>query len=72
MSIPNYIAKTIRLKPEVTKIFDDLEEWLDYCRFNLIKYDPRDLYRSPEYRAFKGGRNYKSKHGNKPHWNNRR
>lgn len=32
-------------QPEIQKIFDDLEEYLDYCRFSLCKYDPKDLYR---------------------------
>lgn len=52
MAQPAYIQKTLRMKPEVSKIFDDLEDWLDYCRFNLINYDPRDLYKSKEYREF--------------------
>lgn len=52
MAQPAYIQKTLIMKPEVSKIFDDLEAWLDYCRFNLIKYDPKDLYKSKEYREF--------------------
>ena len=52
MAIPAYIQKTLRLKPEVNKIFDDLEAWLDHCRLNLINYDPKDLYKSQEYRYF--------------------
>ena len=50
MAQPAYIQKTLKMKPEVTKIFDDLDKWLDYCRFNLINYDPKDLYKSKEYR----------------------
>lgn len=52
MAQPNYIQKTLVMKPEVTKIFDDLEKWLDHCRFNLLPYNPSDLYRSSEYRKF--------------------
>lgn len=52
MSVPNYIQRTLVMKPEVTKIFDDLDAWLDHCRFNLIKYDEKDLYRSREYKDF--------------------
>lgn len=52
MAIPSYIQKTLVMKPEVSKIFDDLEEWLDHCRFNLINFDPKDLYRSSEYKEF--------------------
>lgn len=51
-----------RVKPEVTKIFEDLEAWLDHCRFNLLKFDPADLYKSREWREFAG----------KPHKNFRR
>lgn len=49
---PNYIQKTLVMKPEVTKIFDDLEAWLDYCRFNLIEYNPKHLYKSKEYKEW--------------------
>lgn len=52
MAIPTYIQKTLKMKPEVTKIFDDLEAWHDYCRFNLIKFDQSELYRSVVYRSF--------------------
>ena len=40
------------MKPEVSKIFDDLDAWLDHCRFNLLPFNPADLYRSQEYRNF--------------------
>jgi hypothetical protein len=49
------------MKPEVTKIFDDLEAWLDHCRFNLLKYDERDLYKSPEYKAWAKEKGKKTK-----------
>ena len=50
------------MKPEVSKIFDDLEAWLDHCRFNLLKYDEKDLYKSPEYKAWaRPQRPYKAK-----------
>ncbi len=55
------------MKPEVSKIFDDLEAWLDYCRFNLLKFDPKDLYKSKEYKdwqRFQDKRSY-----NKPRKN---
>ena len=53
MALPNYIQKTLVMKPEVTQIFDDLDKWLDYCRENMINYDPYDLYRSKEYKAWR-------------------
>jgi len=52
MAQPNYIQKTLYMKPEVEKIFDDLEKWHDYCRFNLLPFNPADLYKSPEYKQF--------------------
>ena len=52
MAQPAYIQKTLRMKPEVEKIFDDLDAWLDYCRHNLLDFNPADLYRSQEYRYF--------------------
>ncbi len=52
MSQPAYIQKSLRMKPEVTKIFDDLDAWLDHCRFNLLNFDPKDLYKSKEYKEF--------------------
>ncbi len=58
MAQPAFIQKTLVMKPEVTKIFDDLDAWLDHCRFNLLKYDEKDLYKSQEYRDW--ARPYKS------------
>jgi hypothetical protein len=51
-SYKSYIRKYLVMKPEVQKIFNDLDEYLNYCRFNLLKYDPKDLYKSNQYREF--------------------
>lgn len=37
------------MKPEVKQIFNDLDAWLNHCRFNLTKFDPADLYKSNSY-----------------------
>jgi hypothetical protein len=58
MAQPAYIQKTLRMKPEVSKIFDDLEAWLDHCRFNLLPFTPSDLYRSQEFRAWQREQEY--------------
>ena len=50
MAHPAYIQKTLKMKPEVTKIFDDLDNWLDHCRLNLLPFNPADLYKSSEYK----------------------
>ena len=57
-NVPAYITKTLQMKPEVTKIYNDLDRWLDHCRFNLLPYNPADLYRSPEYRKFQQEQEY--------------
>ena len=51
-SQPVWLKKYLRMSPEVTKIYNDLDAWLNYCRFNMIKYDEADLYRSPEYKEW--------------------
>lgn len=75
MAQPAYIQKTLRMKPEVSKIFDDLDAWLDHCRFNLLPYNPADLYRSQEYKNFQRGNDHydrRPKKDFKPRWNNNR
>jgi hypothetical protein len=58
---PNFIQKTLVMKPEVTKIFDDLDRWLDHCRFNLLNFDPKDLYRSKEYKEWQREQEYRER-----------
>jgi len=78
MAIPAYIQKTLRLKPEVEKIFDDLEAWHDHCRFNLLPFNPADLYKSKEYRDWqyrKNGGKFRERKpylGKNPRYNNDR
>jgi hypothetical protein len=45
------------MKEEVSKIFDDLEGYLDYCRDNMLRYDERDLYKTDQWRKFEKHRN---------------
>jgi hypothetical protein len=40
------------MKAEIRQIFQDLDAWLNYCRFRMIKYDEADLYRSVEYKEW--------------------
>jgi len=58
MAQPAFIQKTLRMKPEVTKVFDDLDRWLDHCRFNLLPFNPSDMYRSQDYRKFQQEQEY--------------
>lgn len=41
-------------RPDVVRVFDDLEEFHDFCRFELCEFDPAHLYRksSPIYKNF--------------------
>lgn len=58
MAQPAYIQKTLRMTSEVSKIFDDLEKWHDHCRFELIEFSPKDLYRSQAYKDWQRGQEY--------------
>jgi hypothetical protein len=42
------------MKKEVVKIFADLEAWRDHCRFNGLRFDEADLYKSRAWREFAG------------------
>ena len=50
-------------RPDIVKIFTDLEAFYDFCRFELLKFDEADLYNrsSYEWRSFE-----KSKRPKKP------
>ena len=61
MAQQKYIEKYLRTKPEVNKIFDDLDAYRDYCRFNMLKFDERDLYRSEQYRKFEKHRQWQAR-----------
>ena len=67
-------------RPEVSKIFDDLEVFHDFCRFELMPFNPADLYNRSSWvwRAYerslnpnknKNNQGYKRK---SPNNNNRR
>jgi hypothetical protein len=52
MALPKYIERHLTMKPEVSKIFDDLDAYRDYCRENMLRFDERDLYKSDQYKKF--------------------
>jgi hypothetical protein len=66
MAQPAYIQKTLVMKPEVNKIFDDLEAWHDYCRFEMIDFNPADMYRSAEYKRFQRDQDFRNRKFRKP------
>jgi len=51
--------------PEIVKIFEDLEAFHDFCRFELLPFNEADLYNGRSYiwRAFsdRNGRRYPAK-----------
>ena len=36
--------KYFETRPDIVKIFQDLEELHDFCRFELLPFNPADLY----------------------------
>jgi len=51
------------MKPEVVKIFNDLEDYLDFCRFELCEFNPAHLYNrsSKNWRDFEWSQKRKGK-----------
>jgi hypothetical protein len=58
MAQPKWLAKYLTMKPEVSKIFSDLETWHDQCRIELIDFNPADLYRSKAYKDWQRTQEY--------------
>lgn len=58
MSQAKWLDKYLTIKPEVNKVFDDLEAWHDHCRFEMINFDPADLYRSKQYKDWQRTQEY--------------
>ena len=55
-------------RPDIVKIFDDLEAYLNFCRIELLPFNEADLYN-------KGSRtwqSYEKSHRPKKPWNNNR
>ena len=56
-----WLEKYLRMKPEVNRIYDDLDQYKDWCRINMFKYDEKDIYRSEQWRRFEKYRNWLSR-----------
>jgi hypothetical protein len=41
-------------RPDIVRLFDDLEAFHDFCRFELREFNPAELYKkdAPNYGAF--------------------
>lgn len=59
--------------PQIVKIFKDLEDYLNFCRFELREYNPADLYKkdSPNWQAYQSSKR-RSKFNHRPRSNNRK
>ena len=71
MALPSFITRTLVMKPEVNKIFDDLEAWHNHCRSEMIEFNPCHLYKSKEYRDWVKGNNKQDHKPHRPHRNNK-
>jgi hypothetical protein len=58
MSQPKWLNKYLATKPEVAKIFNDLEAWHDHCRIEMIEFNPAHLYKSKEYKDWQRTQEY--------------
>jgi hypothetical protein len=73
MANPAWLNKYLTMKPEVSRIYDDLEAFHDWCRFELQPFNPSDLYRkeSTTYSGYLNSRRPRKPYlGNKPRWDN--
>jgi len=61
-------------RPDVVRIFDDLDAYLDWCRLELQPFNPADLYKrdSVTYQSYLASRRPARRPylGNKPRWDN--
>ena len=60
-------------RPDIVRIFDDLDAYLHFCRIELRDFNPADLYRrdSINYSAYLASKRPRRPYqGNKPRWEN--
>jgi hypothetical protein len=68
-----HLQKYFRMSKEVSTIFDDLEAYQDWCRFELREFNPAELYHkdAPNYGAFLASKRPRRPYlGTKPRWDN--
>ena len=66
-----WLHKYLAMKPEVSKIFDDLEAYHDWCRWELAPFNEADLYKksSPVYSAYLNSKKPKRNYNNQKDYN---
>ena len=61
-------------RPDVVKVWEDLDAYHDWCRFELYDFNPADLYRkdSVNYQAYLNSKRPRRPYqGNKPRFEKR-
>lgn len=62
-------------RPDIVRLFEDLEAYQNWCRFELCDFNPADLYRkdSPLYSSYSYSKRVRRPYqGNKPRYDNTR
>ena len=44
MAQPAWLNKYLTMKPDTERVSDDLDSYLDFCRFELRDFNPAHLY----------------------------
>ena len=60
-------------RPDVVRIFDDLEAFHNFCRFELREFNPAELYKkdAPNYGAYLASKRPRRPYqGKNPRWGN--
>jgi hypothetical protein len=60
-------------RPDVVKVWEDLEAFHDFCRFELREFNPVELYRreAPNYSAYLSVKRPRRPYqGKNPRWDN--
>ena len=67
MAQPAWLNKYLTMKPDVVKVFDDLDNYLDFCRFELRDFNPAHLYdkSNDNYRAYLNSQRLRKDWGNR-------
>lgn len=74
MAQPAWLNKYLTMKPETERVFDDLDSYLDFCRFELRDFNPAHLYdkSNQNYRAYLDSQRPRKDWGNRNNFRNKR
>ena len=74
MAQPAWLNKYLVMKPEIERVFDELDTYLDFCRFELRDYNPAHLYdkSNQNYCAFLDSQRPRKDWGNRSNFRNKR